>query len=154
MAGPVVTPAAAAITGPSITLREYVDMRFMAVDARFQDQEKAVNAALVAAKSAVDAALAAAQKAVDKAEGAAERRFEGMNEFRAALGDATRLNMPRTEAEQQINSLSDKVSELTVRLQAREDRGEGKGQMWSVIGSVIAVVASIGTIIVVLSRLS
>jgi uncharacterized coiled-coil protein SlyX len=108
-----------------LTLREYVDIRFEA-------QEKAVNAA-----------LAAAQKAVDKAETASDKRFEGVNEFRAALADSARLNMPRTECEQQIKTLSEKVDAVTQRLTARENRGEGKGQLWALLGSIIAVIASI-----------
>ena len=130
-------------TNDSISLREYVD-------GRFEAQEKAVAAALAAAKSAVDAALAAAQKAVDKAEAASEKRFESVNEFRAALSDASRLNMPRTEAEQQIRTLNDKIEVVSARLAAREERGEGKGQVWSLIGAVVAVIASLVAIVVAL----
>ena len=109
----------------ALTLREYVDVRFEA-------QEKAVNAA-----------LAAAQKAVEKAEAAAERRFESMNEFRGALSDASRLNMPRTEAEQQLKALTEKLDKVDARITARENRGEGKGTALSLIGSIVAVIASI-----------
>ena len=117
----------------ALTLREYVDVRFEA-------QEKAVNAA-----------LAAAQKAVEKAEAAAERRFESMNEFRGALSDASRLNMPRTEAEQQIRGLTEKIDAVSSRLTARENRGEGKGQVWSLIGSVVATIAAIIAVAIALS---
>jgi len=117
----------------ALTLREYVDVRFEA-------QEKAVNAA-----------LAAAQKAVEKAEAAAERRFESMNEFRGALSDASRLNMPRTEVEQQIKGLAEKIDAVGARLTARENRGEGKGQVWSLIGSVVATIAAIIAIAIALS---
>jgi len=108
-----------------ITLREYVDVRF---DAQ---------------KEAVNAALAAAQKAVDKSDAAYEERFRGVNEFRNALGDSARLNMPRTEAEQQFKSLAEKLEKLDERLAARENRGEGKGAALSLIASVVAVIASV-----------
>lgn len=41
-------------------------------------------------KEAINAALLAAEKAVAKAEAAAEKRFEGVNEFRAQLADQAR----------------------------------------------------------------
>jgi len=123
------TPA----TSTVISLREYVDIRFEA-------QEKAVNAA-----------LAAAQKAVDKAETAAEQKFESVNEFRAALSDSSRLNLPRTEFEQVHRTLSDKIDELATRLNARDNRGEGMSQVWVVIVAALALVASIVGIFVALN---
>jgi ABC-type transporter Mla subunit MlaD len=88
-----------------ITLREYVDTRF-------HDQEKAVGTALAAQKEAVAAALAAADRAVAKAETAADKRFESVNEFRATLADSARLLMPRSEVEQIVKGLSEKINSL------------------------------------------
>jgi hypothetical protein len=115
----------------TLTLREYVD-------ARFDSQEKAVNAA-----------LAAAQKAVDKAEAASEKRFESVNEFRAALGDQARLLMPRSEAEQQFKTISEKIDVLTTRINARDDRGTGMGQVWGWL--VAAIGMAVGIVGVVLA---
>jgi hypothetical protein len=109
----------------SITLREYVDVRFAAQEA------------------AVDAALASADRAVAKAEAAAEKRFEGVNEFRAALNDNTRLLMPRSESEQAIKSINEKLETLTARINAREERGRGVGDM---VGWIVAGVSTLGAI--------
>lgn len=112
--------------GP-ISLREYVDVRFEA-------QEKAVQAA-----------LASADRAVAKAEAAAERRFDSVNEFRSTLSDQARLLMPRSETEQALRGLSDKIDALTGRLNQRDDRGRGMDQIWGyLIGAagLIALMAS------------
>jgi hypothetical protein len=118
------------VTATALSLREYVDVRFEA-------QEKAVNAA-----------LAAAQKAVDKAESASERRFESVNEFRSALGDQARLLMPRIEAEQQFKTIGEKIDVLTNRINARDDRGVGMGQ---VLPWLVAAVATVGAIVGILT---
>jgi hypothetical protein len=117
-----------------ISLREYVDIRFDA-------QEKAVNAA-----------LAAADRAVAKAESSAERRFESVNEFRSTLADSARLLMPRSETEQSLKSLSDKIDSLTARYNARDDERRGSGQNWVLIAAVVAVLANIASVIYYMSR--
>lgn len=121
-----------ATTTTVISLREYVDVRLEAL-------EKGMNAA-----------INAAQKAVDKAEVASERRFEGVNEFRAALNDNARLLMPRSEAEQIFNAMTEKIEVLNARINSREDRGAGMNQGWiilvaaiGVIGTIVAVILSI-----------
>src|SRR5579859_2930678 len=108
-----------------ISLREYVDIRFDA-------QEKAVNAA-----------LAAADRAVNKAEIASEKRFDAVNEFRAALADSARLLMPRAESEQSTKILAGKIDTLETRVNAREDRGAGESQGWVKIGLSLSMVVNI-----------
>lgn len=114
-----------------ISLREYVDVRFEA-------QEKAVAAA-----------LASADRAVAKAESATEKRFESVNEFRAALSDSSRLLMPRSEAEISNKVLSEKIEVLTARLNAKDEQGRGMGQGWIIL---VAVVSMIGTIAMLVFR--
>jgi hypothetical protein len=129
---------AAPPSADDIRLREYVDVRFEA-------QEKAVAAALAAQEKAVAAALAAADRAVAKAEVAAEKRFEGVNEFRATLSDQARTLMPRSESEQAIKTLTEKLDILTARVNARDERGVGMGQGWALLiaaaGFISAVIA-------------
>jgi hypothetical protein len=110
-------------TNTLISLREYVDIRFEA-------QEKAVNAA-----------LAAAERAVTKAEIASEKRFDSVNEFRAALGDSSRLLMPRSEAEQRMAALDKAISELKTTVDAKDNRGIGisAGLMMVVTGISVLV---------------
>jgi hypothetical protein len=111
-----------------ISLREYVDIRFDA-------QEKAVNAA-----------LAASDRAVNKAEMASEKRFDAVNEFRAALNDSSRLLMPRSESEQSYKVLANKIETLESRQNARDERGRGMSDIWGYIVGAIGVAALIVSI--------
>jgi hypothetical protein len=107
----------------TVSLREYVDIRFAAQE------------------SAVQAALASAEKAVVKAESAAERRFDSVNEFRATLADQARLLMPRAEAESAMKSLTEKLDALQMRVNARDDRGRGMGDIWGYIVGAVGILA-------------
>jgi len=102
-----------AYTSDIITLREYVDVRFDA-------QQKAV-----------EAALASADRAVVKAETAADKRFDSVNEFRKTLTDETQTFVPRAEYGQAYKALEDKVADLTVRVNANENRSVGSAQTWA-----------------------
>jgi hypothetical protein len=73
-----------------VSLKEYIDRRF-------DDQEKAVQAALLAADKGVSAALASAEKAVDKAEAGSEKWRASANEWRAAMNDRERDFLSRKE---------------------------------------------------------
>jgi uncharacterized Rmd1/YagE family protein len=117
-----------------ITLREYIDMRMDASD------------------KAVSAALASADRAVSKAESATEKRFESVNEFRAALADSGRLLMPRSEAEQSFRVLSDKTDALTRRLDAKDSQGKGKNDLWIIVASIISAISTISLVIFTLLR--
>lgn len=76
-------------------LKEYIERRF-------NDQAKAI-----------DAALAAAEKAVTKAEVSTEKRFDSVNEFRQTLSDQAASFMTRIEFMAMHNSLQDKVNLVT-----------------------------------------
>lgn len=128
------------MTGDTVTLREYVDTRFEA-------QDKAVAAALSAAKEAVAAALAAQEKAVVKAEMASEKRFEGVNEFRASLNDQSRLLMPRSEFEQVIKAMAEKLDDAAKRINSRDDQGKGASGLWVFIIGAISLMSAIAAIV-------
>lgn len=127
-----------------MSLREYVDVRF-------SDQENAVAAALRGQEKAVSAALAAAKEAVIKAETASEKRFEGVNEFRAALSDQGRLMMPRAEAEQAFKAINDKLDLLTARVVAREERAVGMVQFWGILIGAVGLISAAIAIVYALS---
>lgn len=121
--------------GELVSLREYVDMRFDAYEraneSRFTAQEKAVSAALFSA-----------DRAVSKAEASTERRLEGMNEFRNALGDYSRTLMPRPEAEGMIKAVTEKIDALTKRVNAKEERSGGRGDLWGwIVAGIVAMSA-------------
>ena len=126
----------AEIPEAKITLREYTD-------ARFEAQEKAVAAALASQEKAVAAALAAADRAVLKAEMATEKRFENSNEWRSTVETLQRTYMPRTEFEQVMKSQADKLDLLAKRMDSREDRGKGMGEIWGYIVGAVGILALI-----------
>jgi len=126
---------------------------------RYDAQNKALDAALLAAEKAVNTALAAAKEAVTKAEMAAERRFEAVNEFRAQLADQAGTFMPRAEAEARISTNAEKVAETNTRLgelAARVDRNDGRTSghgdstrnLVTIMGLLIAVVSVAVTILI------
>lgn len=90
-------------------------------------------------KIAVDAALSAAKEAVVKAETASEKRFEGVNEFRAALGDQQRTLMPRIEAEVRMNVLDQKIAALEKTATASVGRQAGASNLWGWIAGVVGI---------------
>jgi hypothetical protein len=126
-----------------VPLRDYLDSKVDHLESlihananlahqRFEDQDKAVLAALAAQEKAVAAALAAQEKssaaalasadrAVTKAELAAGERFASVNEFRAQLADQASTFMSRPEALLQIQANADKIDALSARM----DRNEG-----------------------------
>lgn len=114
---------------------------------RFDAQQKAVDAALLAAEKAVATAMASADRAVVKAEAAAEKRFEAVNEFRATLADQSATLMPRPEADSHFKALSDKIDDVKARLDRREGGSDGvriaqtEGHM--TIGSVMSIVVGV-----------
>lgn len=108
------------------TLKEYVEQRF-------KDQDKAVQAALLAAK-----------EAVLKAEVASEKRFESVNEFRQQLSDQTNTFIPRLEYNAQHKALEEKVSILTDIM--NQDKG-GDISMGKIYAAIAAVGAILGIIV-------
>lgn len=120
--------------GELVTLREYVDMRFESI----RDEIRT-------AREETKTALAAADKAVAKAETASDKRFEGVNEFRAALSDSSRMLMPRAESEAMMKALSEKIEKIDDRISSREERSQGRGDLWGwivgAVGALLAVVA-------------
>lgn len=145
------------------TWRDYVDARFKALHDEIAMHKDTVDAMSKAQKEAVLAALNAAEQAVAKAEAASEKRFESVNEFRAALGDQTRTFMPRIEAEglfanhdKRLNqvsaTLTEKIEELSRHSNARDDRGRGAYQNWTTITSVVAVLAALVSMFIAVTK--
>jgi hypothetical protein len=91
----------------------------------------------------VDTRFEAIKEAITKAESANDKRFDGVNEFRGQLGDQTRLLMPRLEVEEKFKGMEKSISELTTRVNAREDRGRGMGEIWGYVLGVLGALAII-----------
>lgn len=86
-------------------------------------------------------------RAVTKAERTTEKRFEGVNEFRAALQDLTRSFIPRPEIEAMFKNLSSKVEDNTRELAKMRNMKQGGNVVWayvlsgvSLMGALIALV--------------
>lgn len=109
---------------------------------RFDAQTKAVDAALLAADKAINAALAAIDRAVAKAEGAADKRFEGVNEFRAQLNDQAKTFITRVELDSQITRLND----LTQRVVSIESGTHSKSQSQTSMIAVVSVIAAVAAV--------
>jgi hypothetical protein len=129
-----------------------------ALEAALVAQKDAVKEAFAAQKEAIQAALASADRAVTKAEIASEKRFEGVNEFRAQLGDQQRTLMPRAEAENRLAAMADKIGVLegfrTEMLSKGIAKKEGYGVAVGIVGLVLTVLTIASVVIIVLSRVS
>lgn len=97
-------------------------------------------------------ALAAADRAVVKAEAAAEKRFEGVNEFRATLSDQAARLMPREEAVTRMDSLRERLDALTLRITTTEGRSSGLAAGWGWIVGVVGLIGGILGIVLALKR--
>jgi hypothetical protein len=139
-----------------ISFREYVKTLIEEAEKRnadrFSAQEKAVAAALAAAEKAVAAALSAADRAVAKAEASTERRFENSNEWRNTVETLQRTYMPRTESEQHWKTTDEKLVILNERLNAIDQRGRGRGDVWAYIVAAIGVIGAVIGIFLAFTR--
>jgi hypothetical protein len=135
-------------------LRVLLDERYRtqtkAVDAAFLAQQTAMTTALTAAERAVQTALLAAEKAVAKAETSAEKRFDAVNEFRAAYQDLIAAQMPRAEAEQRLQQLAESLSEVKTAMTTSAGHSAGLTDGWKLavgaVGFLAAVAAIVSTI--------
>jgi hypothetical protein len=111
-----------------VTLRDYMDRRF-------EDFDKAVLAA-----------HNATERALEKADKATEKRFDGVNEFRAVLTDQQRTFLTRAEFESEHASLIARVDSL-------EDwRASASGQeagSWRSIERLILICSLIAAVAIV-----
>ena len=112
------------------TLKEHMNQRFT-------DNDKAVQAALLSAK-----------EAVLKAEVASEKRFESVNEFRGQLADQSATLMPRAEANTKFDSMNEKLTDITNRLNISQGASKGLQAGWGyLVGAVGLAAVIIGTIL-------
>ncbi len=147
----------ASVSGWTVdTLRQDLSRILDEMDRRYQQryeaQQEGVAAALAAQEKAVNAALIAADRAVIKAELAAEKRFESVNEFRATLSDQAANLMPRLEAESRIQTIADKLAEVTDRLNRSEGKGTGLASAGSIMVAVIGVMIGVAGVVLALLK--
>lgn len=114
-----------------------LDIRIDALEKMLDEREERTKERFVAVDRSVSTALLTSDKAVTKAEAAIEKRFEGVNEFRASLADQAAILMPRSEYSVQHITLQDRVAGLERRIGTVEDRGFGKQAGLSATGQIV-----------------
>jgi len=142
-------PAAGTSQATDVSLREYLIAQIAASERRSDLRFEAM-------KEQVAEAFASSQLAIDKADEATEKRFEGVNEFRAALSDqATRFVTAETLAalsdklQASIERNQDDLIALAKRIDLREGQVSGSRLTYGNIAALIAVMATIVGMIVV-----
>ncbi len=140
--------------GPS--LREYAEVRFNLLQEIIEKQARRYDEVLSerdtryqqrfdATEKYVSAGFLSAEKAITKAETATEKRFEGVNEFRAQLSDQQRTFMPRGEQERMQSAISDRITALEKQIDTLVSERKGIMGGWGyavgVIGLAISVIA-------------
>jgi hypothetical protein len=127
-------------------LRAMLDERYRtqsaAIDKAFQAQQLAMQTALEAAERAVDRALLAAEKAVIKAETASDKRFEGVNAFRATLADQQSTFISRAEALAATDRNAERINDLTDRMNRSEGKGTGLQHGWTILVGAFGLIST------------
>lgn len=98
-------------------------------------------------KEYFDQRLKDLDKAVIKAETAAEKRFESVNEFRLQLGDQAANFMTRREYQASHDALTEKINDLTARVDKKEGTGEGLNKGWVILLGAIGAFTGIAALI-------
>ena len=124
-----------------------------------ENAEKLNETRFLSSKEAVAFALTSSEKAILKAEAAADKRFESVNEFRAALSDQSNTFMTRTEYHTQHASLAEKVDRAIATLSATDklvgelrERGACRNDVWAILVSVVGMGVSLATLAILLMR--
>jgi hypothetical protein len=134
-------------------LRHLFDHRVDSLEAVIEAKLDAHRAIADAQADKVALALASSDKAVAKAETATEKRFEGVNEFRAQLNDQARTFMPRTESDASALRMAERIQELTDRMNRAEGHGAGAKDNKAGLYAALAAVAVLLSIVVVVANI-
>lgn len=136
-------PAAGSSAATDVSLREYmtlmVEAEMRRVDERFNAVEKSTAAA-----------FENSQRAIDKADQATEKRFEGVNEFRAALSDQA----SRFVTIEALSAVNDKmeagylrnredIDSLSTRIDLRDGQIEGSRFTYGAMAGMLAAFATL-----------
>src|ERR1700677_1362132 len=107
-----------------------------------------LNTALLAVEKSAANALAASAAATQKAENAMEKRFEGVNEFRGAMGDQASRFITREEVQQRMSASDKETAGVVSRLDRLEAAALGKQDteksrkddtgLWVAVGAMMA----------------
>jgi hypothetical protein len=136
----------------AVGLKEHIEALLDQMEQRYQQrfdaQNQALTAALLASDKAVQTAMSAAEKAVAKAEIATDKRFESVNEFRATLSDQTAEFARRLE----LQALAERVTDLATRMDKTEGKSTGLTAGWGYLVGMIALAGTIIGVILAVTR--
>jgi hypothetical protein len=145
-------PAAGTSTATDVSLREYLTALIEGVEQRSQVRYANL-------ESKVQAAFDSSQTAIQKAETATEKRFEGVNEFRAALSDqaahfVTREAMAAMadKFDTQISQYRKDLETLGRRLDVREGQTQGSRLTTGILVTVTTVAVGVLGLVVVIAN--
>ena len=155
-------PAAGTSTATDVSLREFVAAQLATIIALIESLEKRSEMRFESMDKQVKAAFESSQRAIDKADEATEKRFEGVNEFRAALSDqATRfvtndqLTALGSKLDAAIVRNREDIDKLTTRINLREGEEAGSRLTYANMAVLLGVTGGvIGTIIVLVNVLT
>ena len=105
--------------------------------------EKAISAALSAADRSVQNALGAASAAVTKSDQSTEKRFESVDAIRLTLAEAQTKLMPRIESEARLQSVAEKVADLSTRFENVVGRHAGQASSQTTLITLLALGVSV-----------
>lgn len=135
-----------------IDLKDLMDAKFDNLHSLIDANDKNYNQRFENVIAATKNALNASDRAVSKAEMAAEKRFDSVNEFRNTLADQQRTLMPRSEAELQFKSLTDKIESLSLMTISRQGEKVGVNQGWQWAIGVLGLVSLVTGIILAFAK--
>jgi phosphopantetheinyl transferase (holo-ACP synthase) len=115
-----------------VSLKEYLEALLAEKDLRNQQRFDAQS-------QAIFAAFAAAKEAVTKAEIATEKRFESVNEFRAALTDQNARQVSLIQFEGLRDTLNERIASITGRLDRNDGKGMGLNAGWGYLVGAIGI---------------
>jgi hypothetical protein len=146
------SPAAGTSSATDVSLRDHLTTLIQAAEQRSDQRFDAM-------KEMVDTAFQTAQTAINKAEEATEKRFEGVNEFRAALSDQAlqfvqkqTLTALTQKLEAQIERNREDLDQLSKRIDLSEGQAAGSRLTWGNMAALVATAAAFIGIIVVLAN--
>lgn len=133
------------------TLKELLESEICAIRKTISESDRRYEQRFDAQEKATMVAIGSAKEAVNKAETANERRFDAVNEFRGQLNDQANTFLPRSEYSARHETLENRVSEITDRLNRSE--GQSKGSEIT-MGRIYAAIAAVGVILGILVLLA
>lgn len=138
-----------------LSLREHLASQVKQIEMALSAADKLEVGRIQTVHEKTDAVIAemgtinnASEKAIAKAEASVEKRFDTYDKAVQALRDLVNNAMPRAEVITLVKASTDKIGDLTDRINRTEGKGAGMGQIWGYIvgagGVIVAMVALFG----------